>query len=56
MAGDTEPAVALLEIARRERRAHGAQLLPQPRPEQRQIRLHDELLGLDLAVLDPLDP
>ncbi len=48
VAEDAEaPAVELLELARRERGAHGAELLAELRPERRQVRLHVELDRLD---------
>ena len=49
------PSRELLELAGRERRPHGAELLAEPRPEHRQVRLHVQLRRLDRAELDLLD-
>ena len=53
VAGDADAAVReLLEVARLERGAHRAQLLPELRPEQRQVRLHAQLARLDVPEGD----
>ncbi len=52
VAGGAEPAAAeLLELARLERLLHGAEVLPELRPEHRQVRLHAQL-GVDLVERD----
>ena len=52
---DPQPtAVELLEIARLELCAHGAELLAELGPEDGQVRLHPQLSRLDLAELDLL--
>ena len=57
MSRDLEAAVGqLLEVARRERLAHGAELLAELRAELRQVRLHPELDRLDGPELDLLHP
>ena len=49
--GAETAAVELLEVARLKRRPHGAELLPESRPEQRQVRLHTQL-GVDVTEHD----
>ena len=57
MADDAEAAaVELLELARGERRPDRAELLAEPRAEHRQVRLHAQLGGLDVAEHDLLHP
>ena len=54
VAGGAEAAAAeLLELARLQRLLHGAQLLAEPRPEHRQVRLHAQL-GVDAVERDVL--
>ena len=56
VAEDAEAAaLELLELARRESGAHGAELLAELRAERRQVRLHVQLGRLDRAELDLLD-
>src|SRR5690349_2147514 len=55
VAGRAEASVReLLELARRERLPHGAELLAELRAEHRQVRLHAQLDRLDGAELDVL--
>ena len=57
MLSDAETAVRqLLELARRKRLAHGAELFAELRAELRQVRLHPELDRLDRSKLDLLHP
>ena len=55
VAGGAEAAAAeLLELARLQRLLHRAQLLAEPRPEHRQVRLHAQL-RIDAVEHDVLD-
>src|SRR5207245_2072470 len=48
------PVAELLELARLQRGAHSAERLAELRPENRQVRLDDQLGCLDLTELDLL--